>query len=217
MPGRIPPPDPIIGQLLSPMPPPDDRCPPLGPSVARPKKNPQKKITDTMKTVPAAIATTDQIWSTLLGRPEGSAWEGCAGATGVSLDSGVCVILRNTATLYPWGVGTKVTHSACSPLTRPPGHPGADSSSRFIATVPSYFMQIIRRYSPHRGTTGGPVPFATPEVRVVSTSVRQGTAGTAGSDRTREALRDALSCRMFGRTWAGWARHTADRRRRAAV
>ncbi|GLB99354.1 hypothetical protein SRL2020226_61300 [Mycobacterium kiyosense] len=56
----MPPPDPIIGQLLSPAPP-EARCPPLGPSVARPKKNPQKKITVTMKTTPAAIATTDQI------------------------------------------------------------------------------------------------------------------------------------------------------------
>ncbi|OBI98162.1 hypothetical protein A5661_16095 [Mycobacterium asiaticum] len=66
MPGRIPPPDPIIGQLLSPEPP-EVRCPPPGPSVARPKKKPQKKITVTMKTTPAVIATTDQIRSTRLG------------------------------------------------------------------------------------------------------------------------------------------------------
>ncbi|AYE99450.1 hypothetical protein C0J29_31365 (plasmid) [Mycobacterium paragordonae] len=67
VPGRIPPPDPIIGQLLSPEPP-EARCPPPEPSVARPKKKPQKKITVTMKTTPAVIATTDQIRSTRLGR-----------------------------------------------------------------------------------------------------------------------------------------------------
>lgn len=110
MPGRVPPPEPIIGQLFPPDP--FETCCAAGPFVVRPKKNPQKKITVTMKTAPAVIATTDQILSNRLGGWEGSATERCAVAAGGSLELVGSVMLKDFATTYRRGVGTKVTSTA---------------------------------------------------------------------------------------------------------